>query len=137
MSIINELVTDRTAADVRNRTAKGVYNAADMNRVSEAVTYLRPIFREYGYAVDDAALRVWVENELPRLSEAEAFLAAVRDLDGHLVYASEMVVLPETMRMLTYGGANNIEKFLAEAYAAFERMAAGAYFAGEVYAGEV
>lgn len=131
------LVTDRTAEDVQKRTRKGVYNAGDMNRVNEAVELLRPVFRAFGYAVGDAEIRMWAENELPRLTEAETFLEAVRALDGRFRYAEEMIVLPETMRHLTYSGANNIENFLAEMPEAFDRMAAAWYFAEDLYTGEV
>ena len=131
------LVTDRTAEDVQKRTRKGVYNAGDMNRVNEAVELRRPVFRAFGYAVGDAEIRTWAENELPRLTEAEAFLSAVRALDGRFRYAEEMIVLPETMRYLTYSGANNIEKFLAEMPEVFDRMAAAWYFAEDLYTGEV
>ena len=137
MSIIDTLVTDRSAADVAAKNEKGTYNVADLNRVSEAVAYLRPIFAEYGYAVSDAELRTWAENELPKASEMAAYLASVKDLDDHFVYAKNMVRLPVSMARLTHEGANNIEKFLAELHAAFNRMAQAWCFAGEIYSGEV
>lgn len=134
---MNTLIFDRTAADVQNRTAKGVYNAADMNRVSAAVAELREEFTAHGYRVSDSVLRVWFENELPRLSEAEAYLAAVRDLDGRFVYAKNMVVLPSSMRFLTYDGANRIEKFLSLMPDVFGRMRAAQYYAEDLFCGEV
>lgn len=136
MSIIDTLVTDRSAADVAAKNEKGTYNAADLNRVSEAVAYLRPIFAEFGYAVDDSELGTWAENELPRASEMAAYLASVKDLDGHFRYSTNMVRLPASMSRLTHEGANNIEKFLAEIHAAFERMAQAWCYSGEVYSGE-
>lgn len=137
MSIIDTLVTDRSAADVAAKNEKGTYNAADLNRVSEALAYLRPIFTEFGYAVDDGELRTWSENELPRASEMAAYLSSVKDLDGHFRYSTNMVRLPESMARLNHEGANNIEKFLAEIHAAFDRMARAWYFADEIYSGEV
>lgn len=131
------MVTDRTSEDVAKRTKKGVYNAADMNRVSAAVDLLRPVFRDFGYAVGDAEIRTWAENELPRLTDAETFLAAVRALDGRFRYADDMIVLPETVRRLTYADANNIEKFLSAMPEVFERMQAAWYFADELFCGEV
>ena len=130
------MVMDRTYEDVQRKTKKGVYNADDMNRVNAAVELLRPVFREFGYAVGDAVIRTWAENELPRLSETEAFLAAVRALDGRFRYADETIVLPETMRMLTHTGANNIEKFLAAMPEVFERMQTAWYYADELFCGE-
>lgn len=43
------LVTDRTAADVTARNAKGTYNAADLNRVESAVSDIAERFASYGY----------------------------------------------------------------------------------------
>ena len=137
MSIIDTLVTDRSAADVAAKNEKGTYNAADLNRVSEAVAYLRPIFTEFGYAVDDSELRTWAENELPRASEMAAYLASVKDLDGHFRYSTNMVLLPASMARLNHDGANNIEKFLAEIHTAFVRMAQVWYYSDEIYSGEV
>lgn len=131
------LVTDRTSEDVQKKNARGTYNASDMNRVSEAVDLLRPVFRDFGYGIGDAELRVWAENELPRLSEAEEFLSAVRALDGRFRYAEEMIELPQTMRFLTHIGANNIEKFLAAMPEVFERMKTAWYYADELFCGEV
>lgn len=131
------LVYDRTVRDVDMQTKKGVYNAGDMNRVSAAVELLRPVYRDFGYAVGDAKIRTWAENELPRLSEAEEYLAAVRGLNGRFRYADEPFVLPETMRFLTHAGANNIEKFLAAMPEVFERMASAWYFSDDLYTGEV
>lgn len=51
MSIIDTLVTDRTQADVSSGNAKGTYNAADLNRVSEAMEYLLGLLWEHGYSV--------------------------------------------------------------------------------------
>lgn len=131
------LVTDRTSEDVQKKNARGTYNASDMNRVSAAVDLLRPVFRDFGYGIGDAELRVWAENELPRLSEAEEFLSAVRALDGRFRYAEEMIELPQTMRFLTNIGANNIEKFLAAMPEVFERMKTAWYYADELFCGEV
>lgn len=137
MSVLDTLIFDRTSSDVQRKTAKGVYNAADMNRVSAAVAELREEFTAHGYGVSDSVLRVWFENELPRLSEAEAYLAAVRDLDGRFVYADDMVVLPMSMRFLTYDEANQIEKFLSLMPGVFERMRAAQYYADDLSCGEV
>lgn len=131
------MVVDRTSEDVAKRTKKGVYNADDMNRVSAAVDLLRPVFRDFGYSVGDAEIRLWVENELPRLTDAETFLSAVRALDGRFRYADNMIELPETMRRLTYTGANNIEMFLSAMPEVFERMQIAWYFADELFCGEV
>lgn len=133
-----DLVTDRTLEDVQRKNAKGTYNASDMNRVSTAVEMLRPLFLRYGYDVGDPiALRVWAVNDLPRLSEAEAFLQNVLAFDGHFRYADSMYALPKTIRNITYVDANNIEKFIAAMPDVFDRMAAAWFYADEPICGEV
>lgn len=73
MSVENNLITDRTQADVNRwlklrdtpfdaMTAaektewlsgmKGSYNASDLNRVTDAMVYLANLFRQYGYSVE-------------------------------------------------------------------------------------
>lgn len=131
------LVYDRTDRDVDRRTKKGVYNAVDMNRVSAAVELLRPVYRDFGYAVGNAKIRTWAENELPRLSEAEEYLAAVRGLNGRFRYADAPFVLPETMRFLTHTNANSLEEFLSAMPEVFERMPFAWYYADDLYCGEV
>lgn len=44
-----ELITDRTASDVANRTKKGYYSADDLNRVTTAMKYLDSELRKAGY----------------------------------------------------------------------------------------
>ena len=131
------LITDRTQADVDAKNARGTYNATDLNRVSAAVEYLRPYFAEFGYSIGGGTLRDWEANTLPRETAVEEYLQCVRDLDGHFVYAAELIPLPTTMHRLSYVGANNIEKFLLAVPAAFEKMAAAWYYSGELYAGEI
>lgn len=131
------LVYDRTDRDVDRRTKKGVYNAVDMNRVSAAVELLRPVYRDFGYAVGNAKIRTWQENELPRRSDAEEYLMAVRDLNGRFRYADEPYVLPESMRFLTHTGANVIERFLTEMPDVFARMPSAWHYTDELFCGEV
>lgn len=137
MTIFETLVFDRTLDDVRAKTAKGVYNASDLNRIAEAVSTLRIIFDAEGYSAGNTPLRVWQENELPTRSQADALLAAVRKMNGKVIYSDTKIYLPETMRKMLYSGANDIERFLFEMAEAFERMRAAYVCADEVYCGEV
>lgn len=132
------LITDRTLEDVQRKNAKGTYNASDLNRVSEAVQILRPLFLQYGYDVGEPVPpRVWTVNEFPRYSETETFLAAVLAMDGHFRYSETVHELPRTMRKFNYVGANNIEKFLAAMPDTFDRMADAWFYADEAFCGEV
>ena len=37
---LDDLIVDRTQADIRNRTAKGFYNVSDLKRVNDYIQYL-------------------------------------------------------------------------------------------------
>lgn len=52
MSIMDSLITDRTAADAAARNDKGTYNAADLNRVSAAMEFAAQRLRGYGYEAE-------------------------------------------------------------------------------------
>ena len=83
MSVLDTLITDRTQADVtrwqtlhdkgwsgmttEEKTEwlagmKGSYNAADLNRVTAAMEYLRDRLEGYGYAVDYQPIEIPREN---------------------------------------------------------------------------
>ncbi len=50
MSVIDELIFDRTGEDVANLTKKGFYNASDLNRVEAAAGYIAQRLHACGYA---------------------------------------------------------------------------------------
>lgn len=132
----DSLIFDRTAADVAAKNAKGTYNYTDLNRVGEAVAYLTPIFREFGFLADTAPKTDWAENDIPRRGEMERYIADIRRLNV-IRYASELLPLPESPVGLTYGEANNIERFLREVHAAFDRIRQGWYYSNDIFSGEV
>ena len=79
--VLLDLITDRTEADVREHTKKGVYNANDLNRVSTAAAYVRKLLVKYGYLCGSDVRADWETNEIPRRSEMNRHLASVTDLD--------------------------------------------------------
>ena len=46
MDTLEQLITDRTSEDVTLGTAKGFYNASDLNRVESTVARLAALLRE-------------------------------------------------------------------------------------------
>lgn len=134
--LLLSLVWDRTKADVEQRTAKGVYNFTDLNRVGEAVAYLTPIFREFGFLADTDPRTDWAENEIPRRGDMDRYISDINGLN-RLRYAERVLPLPSSPDYLDYTGANNLERFLYEAYMAFDRMRRAMYYSGDLYSGEV
>ena len=49
--MLNNLVFDRTATDVEQKTAKGRYQYTDLNRVRSAVSSIAARYQADGYAV--------------------------------------------------------------------------------------
>lgn len=131
------LVTDRTAADVTARNAKGTYNAADLNRVSTAVLDIAGQFSTLGYAVPVTARTDWAEADIPTTSQMEVYRQNIATLRRQIAVMQSTPKTPETMRFLDYVKANDIERILLDLDTLLDKLMKSWYFSGELYAGEV
>ena len=132
-----DLIFDRTPDDVAARTDKGYYRHTDLNRVQAAVLYVRERYRAAGYdAVPYPSFRTWAENDVPRFSQMDNYLRAVRSLDG-LIPVPGMTALPVSMNRLDYAGANAIEKFLTLMDDSMDRISGAWFYCDEVFSDEV
>lgn len=132
-----DLIYDRTEADVRDGTAKGYYRHTDLNRVQAAVLYVRERYRDAGYdAVPAPSFRTWAENDVPRFPQMDAYLRAVRSLDG-LIPIPGKPAIPESPDRLDWRGANAIEEFLTRMDDSAERIAGAWFYSDEIFSGEV
>lgn len=128
-----DLITDRTAMDVSKGTAKGFYNAVDMNRVGEAVETVAALLAPYGYLVDIQVKKDWVRGDIPNESQLLRYLQNVRNLGSVFVAAAG---LPVTMSNLYYTGANAIEQTLSDIELLLPEMIAAFRPSGTFYTGE-
>lgn len=126
-------VTDRSAADVKNKTAKGYYNTSDLNRVGHNVQYLASLLVGYGYSVSTAPREDWSEKDIPCESDMAVYLGDVVALKNRFYGSSE---IPTTMRYLDYIQANRIEILLAEVEEYIKRMETGFRYSGTFYCGQ-
>ena len=131
------LITDRTAEDVANKTAKGFYNASDLNRVGAAVQYVAERFAAQGYAVTVHPKTDWTEKDIPTASELETYRQNIASLRGLIAVLKSTPETPETMRFLDYLKANDIERILLDLDTLLTNAALAWYQSGEIYAGEV
>lgn len=132
-----DLIFDRTAQDVANGTDKGFYRYTDLNRVQAAAVYIRERFAAAGYdLVPAVSLSSWSENDVPRRGRMENYIRAVTVLHG-LIPIPGSPALPASPDRLDWSGANALEKFLSMAEDSLDRMAAAAFYSGEIFAGEV
>lgn len=127
-------ITDRTYADVLAKNGRGTYNASDLNRVAEAVGYVREMLDAYGYAVPEKPKSDWQTNDIPTETPMRTHIEAVRGLDV-IRYAGEKIPLPETLENLDFRSANNIEKFLIAAGVAAEKIPDAWMYSGETDCG--
>jgi len=132
-----DLIYDRTPDDVAAGGDKGYYRHTDLNRVQAAVLYVRERYRAAGYdAVPYPSFRTWAENDVPRFSQMDNYLRAVRSLDG-LIPVPGMTALPVSMNRLDYAGANAIEKFLTLMDDSMDRISGAWFYCDEVFSDEV
>ena len=134
--MLDNLIFDRTAADVAARNAKGMYRYTDMNRVQNAVATVRQRYLDAGYDPTEYTLTTWSENDIPRTTRAEQYLGAVKAFDG-IVPLWETVRLPANMNRLDYNGANAIERLLYLTDAAMDNIENTWWYCNEIYSGEV
>ena len=131
------LITDRTAEDVANKTAKGFYNASDLNRVGAAVQYVAERFTAQGYVVVVSPKTDWLASDIPTASELETYRQNIAALRALLAVMPTTPETPDSMAGLTYTEANDIERILLDLDALLTNAAAAWYQSGELFAGEV
>ena len=131
------LITDRTRADVENKTNKGFYNASDLNRVGAAVQYVAERFAAQGYTVAVSPKTDWLASDIPTASELETYRQNIATLRALLAVMPTTPEAPDSMAGLTYTEANSIERILLDLDTLLTNAALAWYQSGEIYAGEV
>lgn len=133
--VLDDLITDRTLADVTGRTKKGVYNASDVNRVCDAAQRVKMLLSPLGYSTADVPDYRWSANEIPTAEEMAAYYRSAAGQDV-LNYAAAKEKLPGAVKNLDYTGANAIEMMLRLTGRAAERIPEGYIYSGEIYGGD-
>lgn len=152
------LITDRTQADVDyaarlnavgwdgmtedERTAwtlglKGTYDAADLNRVGNAVNYVAGRLEGAGYSVPVNPKIDWLESDIPTYSDMEIYLNNVEIIRGTLTVPTATPEVPDDMETLTYEEANDIERILLAVDALITNMINAYFYSNEIVCGEV
>lgn len=109
--MLNNMITDRTAADVANGTSKGCYNRTDLNRVERSTNTVAKELTALGYPVTITVKTNWAITNIPLASDMARYLGNVRKCVTQF-HAVPGVALPSSMDGLNYIGANSIEKVL-------------------------
>jgi len=158
MSIIDSLITDRTAADVRrweelkakafaDMTAeeqaewlagmKGAYKPDDRNRVGEAVLYVANRLKAAGNDIMVSPKTDWTREDIPTPAQMIHYLEQIQNVRDVLAVYQTTPAVPADMVDLTHTKANDIEKILVDVDQLITNMIAAYYYSGELYGGEV
>ena len=131
MSVIDELITDRTEGDLYYGNPKGNYN-----RLGRAINYVANEARNAGISMEDISAKtdytVSIENS-PRVGDIQtifAYLAKIKEVAG---LQNELPTAVDDL--LTINGANAVEKLLKDADAVLSTAHANAPYSGMIYSG--
>lgn len=154
------LVTDRTAADVarwltlRNKGyanmteaeraewdagMKGAYNVADLNRVGEALNYVRDRLAAASYLSNVAfiAKTDWTTADIPTVDDMGVYLHHVSVVREAMAQYANTPATPSDTGGLDYQDANAIEQILVDVDQLITNMLDARYCVGDLYCGEV
>lgn len=122
-------VTDRTAEDVENRTAKGFLNAKDLNRIEKNNLTIADLIAAVVSSKTD-----WAVGGLPRVNDFERILSAVTKIRS---YARRSTTPPVPEHPINhYQKVNDIEQIQKDCFELYVNNKKNVIYAGEVYAGE-
>lgn len=127
MSIIDTLITNR---------AGGYYNATDLNRVGQAISYIAARLTAAGYSVPVLPKTDWAVGDIPSAAQMTAYLADVAAIRAALAVRSTTPPTPLDMDDLTVEEANDIERILADVDGLVSNMIAAYRHSGTFYAGQ-
>lgn len=155
------LITDRSQSDITSQEAlearikdgtataaevgayylgksKGSYNATDLNRVGEVISYLARLLSQYSYTVTVSPKIDWAKNDIPTPEQLSHYLDQVQAIRNVLpVFSSTQTVPEDISEDMTLEEANDIEKILSDVDTLINNMIAAFYYCGEVYSGEI
>ena len=149
------LITDRTQSDVEyakslhekglsgmiaeeleewSNGLKGWYDYRDLNRVGEAMIYIRDRLRAVGEVVAVEPKINWTLNDLPTYGAITEYLNNIEKLRSVMPVPIET---PVSGLLLNYEEANDIERILEYLEILIDKIEQAYLYSGEIYAGEV
>lgn len=162
MSIINELVYDRTQTDVdrvytlKNKILtgglaalsaeekaeylagmKGAYNYTDFNRLGEAIAYLVERMKELDIHDSSIIPKVdWVMGDTPTQSQVSNLLSCLTKLRAKFSLPDDAPSVPNSLDKLTYQTANDMELLLWMIDPRITQTTAAFRYSGTMYCGQ-
>lgn len=130
-------VYDRTQSDLEQGTAKGHYNASDLNRVGKTMREIALWLKECGYDISISSKTYWKISDIPTQSQMKQYLDDLAALRRTIPLLSSTPEAPSDMDGLTWQEANDIERILYDIDLLLSNMEAAWYYSGETFCGEV
>lgn len=118
-TILERLITDRTAADLTNDTDKAYISYKDLNRVEEACTYLAGVF---GVSIQT---KVWQMEDFRTESEMRRLLENIRQIRAAYFTKANTPATPLEITYKNIYQANNIEQILKDLGEMYNNMVSG------------
>ena len=123
----------------------GSYNAGDLNRVGNAIVYLRDRLRNYGYSVNVTPKTDWAITDTPTVAQLKKYLADVSAIRGAVGELSSLPEIPVRIYPSAAGKsdglriekANDIERMLSQLDSAITKMLSSWWGCGEIGCGEL
>lgn len=155
MSVLDTLITDRSAADVirwqtlnakeyADMTAaektewdgalKGSYDYTDLNRVGNAIAYVAAELAAAGYTVSVSPKTDWARGDVPTPAQYAQYLANIAAIRAALVLANTAPTAPTKVTERT--DANDIETILLAVDDALARISAATIYSNTIYSGQ-
>lgn len=162
MSIIDDLITDRTQADVDRQLylntrydpfsglfsgtleeaeewmagTKGTYGASDLNRIGEAMLYIADRMNAAGYAVEVSPRTDFTDADWVTPGYAKKLLRELQTLRRQFLLTAGAPDVPTDMELLNFKEANDIELILKITDQLLSNIMAAWYYSGDLYSGE-
>lgn len=110
---VEDLIFDRTQADVDSDTLKGQYNASDLNRVESWCEFLADELNAVGYSIVITCKTNWVQTDMRTAAEMERIRTNIRAIMQGYHYITQ---IQQNAEYFNYIKANNWEEILNEIY---------------------
>lgn len=134
---MEELIYDRVQSDVINATAKGQYNANDLNRLEDWCKYLQEQIVQRGYTIqyNAPAFAEWLKDWHVKKSEFDRIRENIKNQNEALISIPDFREI-QMLNNVDFTHANLLEKNLHLCDTAIKNMDAAMRFSGELIAND-
>lgn len=135
-----ENMTDSERAEWLSDSMNGSYHKGDLNRVGEALNYLRDRLETAGYMKYQTMFTArtnWTVSSIPTAEDLTYYLKAVSNIREAMAQFESTPPAPTDTGALSIEDANNIEKILIDVEILINNMLASRVYCGDITAGEI